>query len=258
MKKFTMFGALFLSFTLCLSSVAFAHPGRTDAYGGHRDNSNVSGLGYYHYHCGGHPAHLHPNGVCPYSSSSYTAPKTTTSTPKTTTTAPKTTTVAPKATTTAPKTTTSAPKATASTQSKPTASAQNTAASTPSAAKEVKATVVVDRVEVAGPILQYKDMYYVPLEQLANLMPSIITYTYYPVIFSFEVKTIEQKSQFMDNYIVFMPSTTKDKYFHVYDCPVLQQQGIENSYAMDIRLVDPEYMDVLPCPMCMYKDLAIN
>ena len=28
------------------------------------------GLGSYHYHCGGHPAHLHPNGVCPYSSSS--------------------------------------------------------------------------------------------------------------------------------------------------------------------------------------------
>ena len=43
---------------------AEAHPGRTDANGGHRDNKNVSGLGSYHYHCGGHPAHLHPNGVC--------------------------------------------------------------------------------------------------------------------------------------------------------------------------------------------------
>ena len=50
--------------------VAEAHSGRTDAYGGHRDNKNVSGLGSYHYHCGGHPAHLHTNGVCPYSGGS--------------------------------------------------------------------------------------------------------------------------------------------------------------------------------------------
>ena len=59
---------------------AFAHGGRTDGSGGHKDNKNKSGLGYYHYHCGGHPAHLHPSGVCPYSgggSSSYS------STPKT-------------------------------------------------------------------------------------------------------------------------------------------------------------------------------
>lgn len=46
------------------------HSGRTDSSGGHRDNRNVSGLGYYHYHCGGYPAHLHNNGVCPYSSGS--------------------------------------------------------------------------------------------------------------------------------------------------------------------------------------------
>lgn len=44
-----------------------AHSGRTDANGGHRDNKNTSGLGYYHYHCGGYPAHLHSNGTCPYS-----------------------------------------------------------------------------------------------------------------------------------------------------------------------------------------------
>ena len=48
----------------------YSHSGRTDANGGHKDNQNKSGLGSYHYHCGGHPAHLHPNGVCPYSSSS--------------------------------------------------------------------------------------------------------------------------------------------------------------------------------------------
>lgn len=48
---------------------AEAHSGRTDANGGHHDYKNVSGLGSYHYHCGGYPAHLHPNGVCPYASS---------------------------------------------------------------------------------------------------------------------------------------------------------------------------------------------
>lgn len=74
----------------------YSHSGRTDANGGHRDNKNKSGLGSYHYHCGGHPAHLHPNGVCPYSSSgksstsssssgssSSSNSKTTTSTPST-------------------------------------------------------------------------------------------------------------------------------------------------------------------------------
>ncbi len=49
-----------------------AHSGRTDSNGGHKDNQNKSGLGPYHYHCGGHPAHLHKNGVCPYSGNTKT------------------------------------------------------------------------------------------------------------------------------------------------------------------------------------------
>ena len=57
-----------LSVSMC--NITFAHSGRTDSSGGHKDNKNKSGLGSYHYHCGGHPAHLHTNGVCPYSSSS--------------------------------------------------------------------------------------------------------------------------------------------------------------------------------------------
>ena len=48
------------------SIVSEAHSGRTDSNGGHKDNKNKSGLGSYHYHCGGHPAHLHDGGVCPY------------------------------------------------------------------------------------------------------------------------------------------------------------------------------------------------
>ena len=49
-----------------LITISFAHSGRTDSSGGHKDNKNVSGLGSYHYHCGGYPAHLHSNGYCPY------------------------------------------------------------------------------------------------------------------------------------------------------------------------------------------------
>lgn len=75
---------IFFSLTVCMLVItmpfmALAHGGRTDGSGGHKDNKNKSGLGSYHYHCGGHPAHLHSGGVCPYSGgrSSYS------STPKT-------------------------------------------------------------------------------------------------------------------------------------------------------------------------------
>lgn len=79
---------VFSILTICMvimsmSLSAFAHSGKTDSSGGHKDNKNKSGLGSYHYHCGGYPAHLHPGGVCPYtgggssSSSSYSSvPKT--------------------------------------------------------------------------------------------------------------------------------------------------------------------------------------
>lgn len=60
--------ALAISLLIC-TSTTYGHSGRTDSNGGHRDKKNVSGLGPYHYHCGGYPAHLHPNGVCPYKSS---------------------------------------------------------------------------------------------------------------------------------------------------------------------------------------------
>ena len=49
-----------------LAVTVSAHSGRTDSNGGHKDNKNASGLGSYHYHCGGYPAHLHTNGYCPY------------------------------------------------------------------------------------------------------------------------------------------------------------------------------------------------
>ena len=77
-RVFSILTICFMIMSMSLS--AFAHGGRTDSSGGHKDNKNKSGLGSYHYHCGGYPAHLHTNGVCPYTgggSSSYS------STPKT-------------------------------------------------------------------------------------------------------------------------------------------------------------------------------
>ena len=65
MKHFLCF---LLLFSLSFSTLAFAHGGRTDSDGGHHDYNNVSGLGPYHYHHG-EPAHLHPNGICPYDNS---------------------------------------------------------------------------------------------------------------------------------------------------------------------------------------------
>lgn len=79
-KKIIIVGFIFLTF---LCNNLYAHNGRTDSSGGHKDNKNVSGLGSYHYHCGGNPAHLHTNGVCPYSTSQNIS-KPVSETPKTT------------------------------------------------------------------------------------------------------------------------------------------------------------------------------
>lgn len=69
MKKQRKRTILTVILCLSLSVTAIAHPGRTDANGGHRDKKNASGLGSYHYHHG-YPAHLHPNGICPYENNS--------------------------------------------------------------------------------------------------------------------------------------------------------------------------------------------
>lgn len=57
--------AMSAALTISSSGIAQAHSGRTDASGGHHDYKNASGLGSYHYHHG-YSAHLHTNGVCPY------------------------------------------------------------------------------------------------------------------------------------------------------------------------------------------------
>jgi hypothetical protein len=58
---------LFYFLSLCLilcflfPTYLYAHPGGTDAYGGHYNHST----GEYHYHHG-YSEHQHVNGVCPY------------------------------------------------------------------------------------------------------------------------------------------------------------------------------------------------
>lgn len=72
-KKVLLTSTLILIICVTCIFTVFAHKGRTDSNGGHRDNDNQSGLGNYHFHCGGYPAHLHENGVCPYTSSNQSA-----------------------------------------------------------------------------------------------------------------------------------------------------------------------------------------
>ena len=63
-KKIIILIVVFLCTTFIFSPVTYPylHSGRTDANGGHYNHTT----GTYHYHCGGHPAHQHTNGVCPY------------------------------------------------------------------------------------------------------------------------------------------------------------------------------------------------
>ncbi|MCI9287613.1 MAG: Ig domain-containing protein [Clostridia bacterium] len=90
---------------ISIGITTYAHSGKTDSSGGHRDNKNKSGLGSYHYHCGGHPAHLHTNGVCPYSSSSSSkSTKTTSSSSKGRTTSSSSSTTSKETKTTTPST----------------------------------------------------------------------------------------------------------------------------------------------------------
>lgn len=66
-KLIKILNVLMIICLICtINVVSYAHQGKTDSNGGHKDNKNKSGLGSYHYHCGGYPAHLHENGTCPY------------------------------------------------------------------------------------------------------------------------------------------------------------------------------------------------
>lgn len=66
-KKRHILILLFIIITLLISNTVYAHKGALDKNQGHHDKKNVSGLGDYHFHCGDTVAHLHPNGICPFS-----------------------------------------------------------------------------------------------------------------------------------------------------------------------------------------------
>ena len=61
MRKRYLIPILACILLLSCCTAAYAHPGATDANGGHYDHST----GEYHYHHGD-PAHQHPDGRCPY------------------------------------------------------------------------------------------------------------------------------------------------------------------------------------------------
>jgi hypothetical protein len=65
-KLFRVLLMVFLTISISESSVQ-AHPGRTDSNGGH----HVTATGEYHYHHG-YSAHQHPNGICPYDTTTQT------------------------------------------------------------------------------------------------------------------------------------------------------------------------------------------
>ena len=76
LKRLLMISIIICGILYMILPSSLSHSGRTDSSGGHKDNKNKSGLGPYHYHCGGNPAHLHDGGVCPYNPSAQTLPKT--------------------------------------------------------------------------------------------------------------------------------------------------------------------------------------
>lgn len=82
MKKGKVTSLLLAAVITLTPATSLAHGGKTDSNGGHKDNKNKSGLGSYHYHCGGSSAHLHKDGVCPYSSKSTSTSSTKSSTTK--------------------------------------------------------------------------------------------------------------------------------------------------------------------------------
>lgn len=91
-QKLSVVFFIIIMIVLVLPVSCIGHSGRTDSNGGHKDNKNASGLGPYHYHCGGNPPHLHDGGVCPYSSPAQTTTSSEQVTKSTTTTKSQSTT----------------------------------------------------------------------------------------------------------------------------------------------------------------------
>lgn len=210
---------------LVLSTVTFAHSGRTDAAGGHRDNNNVSGLGSYHYHHGYGP-HLHPGGVCPYSATNRVTINNS-----------------------------------ATVKNTYTATTTNTA--TRSNFNTVSATINSGKVSVNGKLLTdetllYKDKAYVPLQALIALVPNAIG------IYDASTKTSKitvsqpsttselekDKASFMDSNIVFLNADYSSEIYHRYECYYVQGNLSDNIVAFDRFLLTSPTANYTPCVIC--------
>ncbi len=236
MKKKKYILALTMVVSMVISLPAYAHSGKTDAFGGHRDNNNVSGLGYYHYHCGGHPAHLHPGGICPYATA-YSEIVSSLTTEKT-----KPTTVSTSSTTKQ-------------------SNNQSSMVNTQQVPIEVPTKVTVDGEAIAGPVLWYKNNYFVPVNQLANLLSASVL----PVNEKLElpvkkgeghtyIQTVpDYKSQYMDMFVVFVSMYDNDPYYHKIDCPQIEENGgLANYLSIDEGFFFlGEFDSVSPCPICI-------
>lgn len=213
MKKKVRFFAALFTFVLGISSVAYAHQGTPLDVNG----GHKDRLGYYHYHHG-HEAHLHINGTCPY------ADKLTLFIPKNG--------VMP------------GTAVTAELKAIPSAMA------TP---REIGISMIVNQVPIKGPFLLYNNTYYVPIYQLAEQLPITVTDDPASRRLTVSSENNELKSLYVDDYVVFLPSTQSEKYYHKFNCDILHQKGITNFYAFDYRLLDEATMGIAPCQYCIKK-----
>lgn len=241
---------LFLSccFLFSAPTAAFAHSGGTDAYGGHHDYKNVSGLGPYHYHHGYGP-HLHPNGICPYDSSAPSRPSSSASSGSSSNSS-------------------SRPSPSASSGSSSSASSAPTTSPAPvKNPNEVTALtgqtkVTVNGAALSAPILTYLDQAYVPLQAFVALLPSA------QAAYQSDTKTTavtvsappfssqqppevpaetQRKADLVDDQIVFL-CTSMPNIYHDYSCTIVKNNPESTIYAMDRKLLAGS--SYIPCPSC--------
>ena len=92
-------------------------------------------------------------------------------------------------------------------------------------------------------------MFYVPLLQITNSLSAILntntaTNTYNVIH--------DTKSWYMDEFVIFIPMES-DTYYHKFDCPIMQQNGLHKYLSMDIGFAELGLINsVSPCPHCIY------
>lgn len=210
MKKKMKFLTICSAFVIAMSSVAYAHVGTPLDSNG----GHKDRLGYYHYHHG-YDAHLHINGVCPY------VDRLTSVTEKDGT-MPGTSVVAPL---------------------KEIPVGENSP-------KEISLQVLTERSSLKGPFLFYNNTYYLPIFQLAQQLPIVVSED--PV--SNRIVVVPEKDEKKTSYIndrVVLVSPSGNIY-HKFNCNTVQQQGLDNFFVFDERLVEDGTIGYYPCPNCIH------